>query len=70
MGRKSRSKWMTRAEIYEGVVLKQGPDASKEYLEQFQKKLDKFMKGAQELEDEREDLEEEEEKGKREPKPD
>ena len=67
MGRKSRSKWMVRAEVYEAVVLKQGPDASKEYLEQFQKKLGKFMKGAQELEDEREDLEEDERAGHSEP---
>jgi len=60
MGRASREKWMRRAEAYEGIVQKKGPSVSKTYLDRFVKKLDKFMKGAADLEEEREQIEEEE----------
>lgn len=71
MGKKSRLKWMVRAETYQGLVEKRGPNASKEYMDQFGRKLDKFMKGIQELhEDEEEEAEEEREVDARESKDD
>ena len=60
MGRASREKWMKRAEVYEKVALRKGPSVSKTYLDRFSKKLDKFMKGAADLEEERDAIEEEE----------
>jgi hypothetical protein len=69
MGKRSKEKWMKRAEVYEGIVLRKGPETSKEYLDRFQKKLGKFMKGVADLEEEREIIEEEEMAG-REPEPD
>jgi len=60
MGQASRKKWIQRALAYEGLVVKQGPVAAQEYLDRFHGKLQKFMKGTEELDDVREDLEEEE----------
>lgn len=55
MGRASRNKWIGRAEAYEDKVLRgtKNAEASKAYLDQFSGKLQKFMKGAKDLEAER-----------------
>lgn len=55
MGASSREKWIKRAEVYEGLILKGKEQAAKEYLERFpSEKLWKFIKGAQQLEVEKE----------------
>lgn len=58
MGKASREKWIKRAETYEAQVLggTRNAETSKAYLDQFSGKLQKFMKGAKDLEAER-DLE-------------
>lgn len=52
----ARYKWMKRAMIYDEILRKQGLEAAREYLERFGGKLEKFMKGMSELNDEIEDL--------------
>jgi len=60
MGRASREKWIKRAEAFEGIAVKGvNPESSKAYIERFSRKLQKFVKGARELAEERvEDAEE------------
>lgn len=54
MGRASREKWIKRAEAFEGIATGGvNPEPSKAYIERFSKKLQKFVKGARELAEER-----------------
>lgn len=56
MGKKSREKWIKRAEVYEGITLKGNEAASQAFLSTIkEKKLGKLIKGAQELESERDE---------------
>jgi hypothetical protein len=56
----ARWKWMQRAETYEDILFSKGQDAAKKYMEQFNGKLEKFLKGAADLATERVDAESEE----------
>jgi hypothetical protein len=56
----ARWKWMQRAKAYEDILESEGLAAAKKYLEQFNGKLEKFVKGAADLEAERADVESEE----------
>ena len=53
MGQSSRDKWMKRAMTYEKTLETQGVKAAQEYIDRFGGKLEKFMKGASDLQDER-----------------
>lgn len=56
MGKKSREKWIKRAEVYEGIVLRANEQASQSYLNSFKEKnLQKLIKGGKELEMERDE---------------
>jgi hypothetical protein len=56
----ARWKWMQRVKTYEDILDSEGLAAAKKYLEQFNGKLEKFLKGAADLEAERADVESEE----------
>jgi hypothetical protein len=54
MGRASREKWIKRAEAFEDIAHRSvNPESSKAYIERFSRKLQKFVKGARELAEER-----------------
>ena len=61
----ARWKWMQRVKAYEDILDSEGLAAAKRYMEQFNGKLEKFLKGAADLAIERADAESEELAGRR-----